>query len=48
VPSRFHVVAVEVLDMETVGEGLTPEVAAAVAPAAAAVRAAVALLAAGS
>jgi hydrogenase maturation protease len=45
VPSRFHVVAVEVLDMETVGEGLTPEVAAAVAPAAAAVRAAVALLA---
>jgi hydrogenase maturation protease len=41
VPSRIHVVAVEVVDMETVGEGLTPEVAAAVAPAAAAVRAAV-------
>ncbi len=41
VPSRFHVVAIEVVDMETVGEGLTPEVAAAVAPAAAAVRDAV-------
>ena len=26
VPSRIHVVAVEVLDMETVGEGLTPAV----------------------
>ena len=42
VPARIHVVAVEVLDMETVGEGLTPAVAAAVAPAAEAVRAAVA------
>jgi hydrogenase maturation protease len=41
VPSRIHVVAVEVLDMETVGEGLSPEVAAAVAPAADAVREAV-------
>ncbi len=41
VPSRFHVVAIEVVDLETVGEGLTPAVAAAVAPAAAAVRDAV-------
>ena len=47
VPSRIHVVAVEVLEMETVGEGLTPSVAAAVEPAAAAVRAAVARLAIG-
>ncbi|HEY6100442.1 MAG TPA: hydrogenase maturation protease [Anaeromyxobacter sp.] len=46
VPSRIHVVAVEVLDMATVGEGLTPAVAAAVAPAAAAVREAVRALAA--
>ena len=46
VPSRIHVVAIEVADMETVGEGLTPEVAAAVGPAAAAVRGAVATLAA--
>jgi hydrogenase maturation protease len=45
VPSRVHVVAVEVLDMETVGEGLTPEVAAAIAPAAEAVREAVRALA---
>ena len=45
VPSRVHVVAVEVEDMETVGEGLTPAVAAAVAPAAEAVRLAVAALA---
>jgi hypothetical protein len=45
VPSRIHVVAVEVLEMETVGEGLTPPVAAAVEPAAAAVRSAVARLA---
>ena len=45
VPSRIHVVAIEVLEMETVGEGLTPAVAAAVAPAAEAVRAAVAALA---
>jgi hydrogenase maturation protease len=29
-PSIIHVVAIEVLDMETVGEGLTPPVAAAV------------------
>ena len=48
VPSRVHVVAVEVEDMETVGEGLTPAVTAAVAPAAEAVRAAVAALASGS
>ncbi|HEX9050652.1 MAG TPA: hydrogenase maturation protease [Anaeromyxobacter sp.] len=47
VPSRVHVVAIEVLDMETVGEGLTPEVAAAVAPAAEAVRDAVRALGAG-
>jgi len=45
VPSRIHVVAVEVLDMETVGEGLTPEVARAVPAAAEAVRGAVARLA---
>ncbi len=45
VPSRVHVVAIEVLDMETVGEGLTPEVAAAVAPGAAAVREAIRALA---
>jgi hypothetical protein len=41
VPSLIHVVAVEVVDMATVGEGLTPEVAAAVLPAAAAAREAV-------
>lgn len=45
VPSRVHVVAVEVLDMENVGEGLTLEVEAAVGPAAEAVRRAVAALA---
>ncbi len=45
VPSRIHVVAVEAVDLETVGEGLTPEVAAAVEPAAAAVREAVRTLA---
>ena len=44
VPTRVHVVAVEVLDMETVGEGLVPAVAAAVPRAAAAVRVAVASL----
>jgi hydrogenase maturation protease len=44
VPARIHVVAVEVLEMDTIGEGLTPPVAAAVAPAAEAVRAAVAAL----
>jgi hypothetical protein len=38
------VVAIEVLEMDTVGEGLTPAVAAAVEPAAEAVRAAVAAL----
>jgi hydrogenase maturation protease len=48
VPARIHVVAVEVLDMETVGEGLSSAVAAAVGPAAAAVRTAVAALASGS
>jgi hydrogenase maturation protease len=45
VPSRIHVVAVEVVDMATVGEGLTPAVAAAVAPAADAAREAVRALA---
>jgi hydrogenase maturation protease len=45
VPSRIHVVAIEVVELERVGEGLTPEVGAAVAPAAAAVRAAVRTLA---
>ncbi len=44
VPSRVHVVAVEVADMETVGEGLSPPVAAAVPGAVAAVRRAVAAL----
>jgi hydrogenase maturation protease len=41
VPSRIHVVAIEVLDMETVGEGLTPPVEGAVGEAANAVRRAV-------
>ena len=45
VPARVHVVAIEVLDMETIGEGLAPAVAAAVPRAAAAVRDAVASLA---
>lgn len=45
VPSRVHVVAVEVADMETVGEGLTPAVEAAVPAAAEAVRRAVEALA---
>jgi hydrogenase maturation protease len=44
VPSRVHVVAVEVEDMESVGEGLTPAVARAVPAAAEAVRRAVAAL----
>lgn len=39
-PARIHIVAVEVEDMETVGEGLTPRVAAAVPVATAAVLAA--------
>ncbi len=39
-PGRIHVVAVEVADMETIGEGLTPDVAAAVPEAARAARAA--------
>jgi hydrogenase maturation protease len=47
VPSRIHVVAIEVVEMDTIGEGLTPSVEAAVAPAAAAVRAAVERLAVG-
>jgi hydrogenase maturation protease len=46
VPSRIHLVAVEVVDLATVGEGLTAEVEAAVAPAAGAVRDAVRALAA--
>jgi len=41
VPSRVHVVAVEAEDMETVGERLSPAVAAAVPAATAAVREAV-------
>jgi hydrogenase maturation protease len=45
VPSRVHVVAVEVEDMESVGEGLTPSVAAAVAGAVLEARRAVATLA---
>lgn len=45
VPSRIHVVAVEVEDMESIGVGLTPAVEAAIAPAAAAVRDAVRALA---
>jgi hydrogenase maturation protease len=43
-PTQIHVVAVEVDDMETVMEGLTPHVAAAVPAATAAVRAALASL----
>ena len=45
VPSRIRVVAVEVVDMYTVGEGLTAEVERALPAAAAAVRRAVADLA---
>ncbi|HET7826161.1 MAG TPA: hydrogenase maturation protease [Anaeromyxobacter sp.] len=45
-PAMVHVVAVEVLDMETVGEGMTDAVRSAVAPAAEAVRRAVEALAA--
>jgi hydrogenase maturation protease len=45
VPSRIRVVAVEVLDTERVGEGLSPEVAGAVPAAAEAIRRAVAALA---
>ncbi len=45
VPTRILVVAVEVLDLDTVGEGLTPAVEAAVGPAAEAVRRAVETLA---
>jgi hydrogenase maturation protease len=41
VPSRIHVVAVEVEDMETVSEGLTPDVALALPAVADAVRRAV-------
>ncbi len=40
VPSRIRVVAIEVLDMETVGEGLSPAVQAAVGAAVEAARAA--------
>ncbi len=39
-PGRIHIVAIEVEDMSTVAEGLTPRVAAAVPAAAEAVRAA--------
>lgn len=45
VPSRIHVVAVEVEDMQTMGEGLTPAVEAALPRAVEAARAAVASLA---
>ncbi len=45
VPSRIHVVAVEVEDMESVGEGLTPAVERAIPAAVEAVRRAVAALA---
>ena len=48
VPARIHVVAIEVVELETIGVGLTPAVAAAVAPAAEAVRRAVAALGAAS
>ncbi len=44
VPSRIHVVAVEVLELETIGEGLTPAVEVAIPPAVEAVRRAVAAL----
>jgi hydrogenase maturation protease len=44
VPSRIHVVAIEVADMEELGEGLTPAVAAAIPVAVTVVREAVAEL----
>jgi hydrogenase maturation protease len=44
VPARIHIVAIEVADMEELGERLTPAVAAAVPLAVEAVREAVALL----
>ncbi len=44
VPARVHVVAVEVLEMEDVGEGLSPEVERAVPAAVNAVRAAIVAL----
>jgi hydrogenase maturation protease len=44
VPARIRVVAVEVLELDTVGEGLTPEVERAVPAAAEAVRRGVAAL----
>ncbi len=47
VPARIHVVAIEVDDLETVGEGLSPAVAGSVGRAAEAARAAVAALARG-
>ena len=46
VPSRIEVVAVEALELDEVGEGLTPAVAAAIPAAVAAVRRAAAALAA--
>ena len=46
VPARIHVVAVEVVELDTVGEGLTPAVEAAVAPTVEEVRRAVRELAA--
>ena len=48
VPARIRVVAVEVLELDVVGLGLTPPVAAAVAPAVEAVRRAVADLTGGA
>jgi hydrogenase maturation protease len=47
VPGLVHVVAIEVEDMETVGEGLSPAVAAAVPAAVAEVRRAAAALGSG-
>jgi hydrogenase maturation protease len=44
VPSRIHVVAIEVLELDTMGEGLTPEVERSVPRVAEAVRRAVAAL----
>ncbi|WP_242395026.1 hydrogenase maturation protease [Anaeromyxobacter oryzisoli] len=48
VPARIHVVAVEVLEMESIGEGLTPAVEAAVPAAVEAVRRAARALAGGA
>jgi hydrogenase maturation protease len=45
VPARIHVVAIEVVELEEIGEGLTPAVEAAIPSAVGAVRDAARLLA---